>query len=70
MFSPRRFLMAGAALLGIVTIARADQSAVHVNHVLLISVDGKHEVDLRLWIQGHPTGAPAPCPCRATADFR
>ena len=66
MFSPRRFLMAGAALLGIVTIARADQSAVHVNHVLLISVDGMHEVDLRLWIQGHPTGALAALAKRGT----
>jgi hypothetical protein len=28
-----------------------------IQHVLLISVDGMHEVDLRLWIQNHPNGA-------------
>jgi hypothetical protein len=28
----------------------------HPNHMLAISVNGMHEVDLRLWIKGHPNG--------------
>ena len=54
MFSLRRVLMAGAAVLGLASNAHADND---LRHVLLISVDGMHEVDLRLWVQGHPKGA-------------
>ena len=38
----------------------------NVQHVLLISVDGMHEVDLRLWINGHPSGALAALAKRGT----
>ena len=38
----------------------------NVQHVLLISVDGMHEVDLRLWIKGHPNGALAALAKRGT----
>jgi hypothetical protein len=36
------------------------------DHVLLISVDGLHEVDLRLWIRSHPKGALATLSRRGT----
>jgi hypothetical protein len=35
-------------------------------HVLLISVDGMHEVDLRLWVEHHPKGALAALSRRGT----
>ncbi|ACB95226.1 alkaline phosphatase family protein [Beijerinckia indica] len=57
MFSLRRFLLAGAALLGIITTASADEPAGRLKHVLLISVDGMHGLDLQRWIQAHPTSA-------------
>jgi hypothetical protein len=39
--------------------AKADygHSLPKVDHVLLISVDGMHQVDLSLWIKNHPNGA-------------
>jgi hypothetical protein len=55
-----KWLLAGAAALCLTTVARAEddhRSAVRADHVLLISVDGMHEVDLRLWIKNNPTGA-------------
>jgi hypothetical protein len=55
--------MAGAAVLGLASNAHADND---LRHVLLISVDGMHEVDLRLWVQGHPKGALAQLSKRGT----
>ena len=46
-------LLAGAALLGAIAAAHAANPPAHV---LLISIDGMHEVDLRLWVQKHPGG--------------
>ncbi|HLH10450.1 MAG TPA: alkaline phosphatase family protein [Methylovirgula sp.] len=53
MSSVLKYILTGAAALGLVTAAHAKSS---VDHVLLISVDGMHEVDLRLWIENHPNG--------------
>lgn len=52
-------LLATAALLGAMAAARADDDrrAATPRHVLLLSVDGMHEADLRLWVQKHPAGA-------------
>lgn len=58
MTTRKALLLAGAALLGAITAARADDDRrAGLRHVLLISVDGMHEVDLRLWVQTHPRGA-------------
>jgi hypothetical protein len=49
---------AGAAALDLLAAAHAeDRRGAGPQHVLLISVDGMHEVDLRLWVANHPTGA-------------
>jgi len=56
--------MAGAAVLGLATNGHADDEG--LRHVLLISVDGMHEVDLRLWVQNHPKGALAQLSNRGT----
>jgi hypothetical protein len=57
----RQLILVGAALLSLTAIARADDDRDdrhrRVDQVLLISVDGMHEVDLRLWIKSHPEGA-------------
>jgi hypothetical protein len=69
MFSLRHILIAGAALLSVTTVVRAtepEDSHRHLSHVLLISVDGMHEVDLRLWIKDHPGGALAALAKRGT----
>ena len=52
-------LLATAALIGAIVAAHAEDErrAGGPQHVLLISVDGMHEVDLRLWVQAHPGGA-------------
>jgi hypothetical protein len=66
-------LLAGAALLGLATVARADEGNDHrarAGHVLLISVDGMHEVDLRLWIKTHRDGALAALSKRGTTYRR
>jgi len=59
--SSRKYLLAGAALLCFATAANADDDngrfAPKVDHVLLISIDGMHEIDLKLWVQNHPNGA-------------
>lgn len=66
----RQLLLLGAALLSLTTIARAhddgDDDRRRVDHVLLISVDGMHEVDLRLWIKEHPESALAELAERGT----
>jgi hypothetical protein len=56
--------LAVAALLGstaLGTAVRADGDDSHhraaIKHVLLISVDGMHEVDLQRYVNGHPTSA-------------
>jgi hypothetical protein len=41
-----------------------------IRHTLLISVDGMHEVDLRLWIHSHPNGALAALANRGTTFSR
>src|ERR1700676_2083233 len=69
MYSFGRFLLAGVAMLGISAAARADDEGGRhgaAGHVLLISVDGMHEVDLRLWIKNHPGGALAALAQRGT----
>lgn len=64
----KAILLAGAALLGAMAAARADDDrrGAGVQHVLLISVDGMHEVDLRLWVRNHPRGALAKLARRGT----
>jgi Type I phosphodiesterase / nucleotide pyrophosphatase len=69
MYSFGRVLLAGVAMLGISAAARADDEGGRhgaAGHVLLISVDGMHEVDLRLWIKNHPGGALAALAQRGT----
>lgn len=67
-----KWLAAGAVLLGVSAAARADEEATRVDtqHVLLISVDGMHEVDLRLWVKNHPGGALAALSKRGTTYSR
>jgi Type I phosphodiesterase / nucleotide pyrophosphatase len=54
--------IAGAMLTCGVTIAQADDDIRHsqaghgYKHVLLISVDGMHSIDLSRWIESHPNG--------------
>jgi hypothetical protein len=45
--------------IGLTNVARAedDHRDRDIRHVLLISVDGMHQVDLQRWIKGHPEGA-------------
>ncbi len=50
----------GAVLLGLLAgapaaMAQATIDDGHIQHVLLISVDGMHNVDLQKWIAGHAT---------------
>ena len=67
MFHFRQYLLstvaiAGAILACSVTVTKADDNDRHsqsrhdYRHVLLISVDGMHAVDLTRWIQSHPGG--------------
>lgn len=58
----RRIVVAGGlvAALGVTAglgVARAQDSAPHASHVLLISVDGMHETDLQWYVQNHPNSA-------------
>lgn len=62
----RAALLAGAAALALFSTARADDDhgdrghrghRSSVQHVLLISVDGMHQVDLSRWVNNHPNGA-------------
>ena len=65
--SLKTVLLAGAAALGLLAAAHAqDRGGAGPQHVLLISVDGMHEVDLRLWVANHPTGALAELSRRGT----
>lgn len=49
--------IAGAMLAYGVTVAQADNDGRHgYKHVLLISVDGMHAIDLKRWIENHPGG--------------
>ncbi len=70
MYSFRNWLLAGAAVLGLATAARADDNGHHgqatAHHVLLISVDGMHQVDLQLWIKNNPTSTLAKLAKRGT----
>jgi hypothetical protein len=51
-------LLASSFLSSAVALADDDRPAVepHYKHVLLISVDGMHAVDLKNWIASHPNG--------------
>ena len=65
--SLKHLLLAGAAALSLVSSARAeDGHESRPQHVLLISFDGMHEVDLRLWVKSHPNGALAELSRRGT----
>jgi hypothetical protein len=54
--------IAAATLAYGVTVAQADDDIRHsqaghgYKHVLLVSVDGMHSIDLRRWIESHPNG--------------
>jgi len=49
-------VLLGSTALGSVARAdRDDDGRRAVRHVLLISVDGMHEVDLQRYVKGHPT---------------
>jgi hypothetical protein len=55
--------------IGLSSVARADDDNRRdrdVWHILLISVDGMHAVDLQRWIKGHPEGALAELAERGT----
>ena len=56
----RKTLLASAACAALAAAAQADAATPATSsgykHVLLISVDGMHAVDLANWIQAHPTG--------------
>jgi hypothetical protein len=59
MRSMKRLLLAGVALFGCAVAAHADDDwndavGPDYKHVLLISVDGMHSVDLSNWIAAHP----------------
>ena len=68
----RHMLLAGMAALCFANAAQAqkganaDQQQLGRNRVLLISVDGMHDVDLRLWVKAHPAGALARLAARGT----
>ncbi len=62
MVSPRTALLAGVAALSIAGAARAEA----IKHVLVLSVDGMHEVDLRRYVAHHPTSALAKLSRRGT----
>ncbi len=47
-------------------VVRADNNHRDIKHVLLISVDGMHAVDLQRWIKAHPDGALAALSARGT----
>jgi hypothetical protein len=77
MGSVRTWLLAGVALLGLATTAaQADDSdqrndgwhgmKIQAHHVLLISIDGMHQVDLQRWIQNNPHGGLAELAKRGT----
>src|SRR6266851_7748746 len=57
----RRLAQFAVIAAGLVLVVRggllAQEGDCDIRHVLLISVDGMHEVDLRLWINNHPSGA-------------
>jgi hypothetical protein len=62
----QRFAIAAAVAAALVFVVRGglhaqegdgESRGSRIRHVLLISVDGMHEVDLRRWITGHPHGA-------------
>ena len=60
MNSFRSLLLASAAFLCLTAGAQAADDrddAPRVDHVLLLSIDGMHKVDLEKWIAGHPNGA-------------
>jgi hypothetical protein len=62
MFSKSKRLVRAAAIAAVLVLVvrgglQAQEGDRHIRHVLLISVDGMHEVDLRLWISNHPGGA-------------
>jgi hypothetical protein len=72
-FEAKRFgQFAIAAMIGAIAsgnMARADDDDHRdrdIRHVLLISVDGMHGVDLQRWIKGHPEGALAELAERGT----
>lgn len=53
--------VAAAMLAGGITVARADDDSGHsqrhgYKHVLLISVDGMHAIDLKRWVESRPGG--------------
>jgi hypothetical protein len=62
MFGFRNYLLSTAAIAGAmlacgVAFAQADSDSRHgYKHVLLISVDGMHAVDLKRWTESHPGG--------------
>jgi hypothetical protein len=62
MVSLRKLLLTGTAALSLATAARAEA----VKHVLLLSVDGLHEVDLRRYVANHPGSALAKLSHRGT----
>src|SRR5216684_1233556 len=62
MFSKSKRLVRAAAIAAVLVLVvrgglHAQEGDRHIRHVLLLSVDGMHEVDLRLWISNHPGGA-------------
>ena len=54
--------------IGLTNVARAedDRGDRNIKHVLLISVDGMHQVDLQRWIKAHPEGVLAELTERGT----
>ena len=58
MFSSRfTSLVAVALTVGLMSLASAEQSIPNIKHVLLISVDGLHALDVARFVDSHPKSA-------------
>ena len=50
-------LIAVALTIGLMSLASAEQSTPNIKHVLLLSVDGLHGLDVSRYVAGHPNSA-------------
>ena len=57
MFTSRFTSLVAVALTGLMSLASAEQSTPNIKHVLLLSVDGLHALDVARFIESHPNSA-------------
>lgn len=57
MFTSRFTSLVAVALTGLMSLASAEQSTPNIKHVLLLSVDGLHALDVARFIDSHPDSA-------------